>query len=148
MPASGGAVDDGAFTSPSWRVHAGHTVPDTTMPTAVGHTAAMANDGVHTGPLDGQTALITGGGSGIGLACAAALATDGASVVLAARNVERLGSAAADLRERVPGARVATVACDVTDEASVEAACAEPPNSGCCRSWSPTPGRVRRGRFT
>jgi len=75
-------------------------------------------------PLAGQTALITGGGSGIGLACARALAADGASVVLAARNAERLATSAEDLRAVFADVDVATVACDVTDEASVEAACA------------------------
>ncbi len=74
-------------------------------------------------PLTGQLALVTGGGSGIGLACARALAIDGAAVVLAARNAERLASSAADLRAEFPDVDVATVACDVTDEASVEAAC-------------------------
>ena len=72
-------------------------------------------------PLAGQVALITGGGSGIGLACARALAADGASVVLAARNAERLDSSADDLRAEFADVAVATVACDVTDEASVEA---------------------------
>lgn len=75
--------------------------------------------------LAGQTALVTGGGSGIGLGCARELVRDGASVVLAARNVERLATAADELRGvAADGATVTTVACDVTDESSVEAACA------------------------
>ncbi len=53
-----------------------------------------------------------------------ALAADGAGVVLAARNVARLAWSADDLRSEFPDVAVATVACDVTDEASVEAACA------------------------
>jgi len=75
-------------------------------------------------PLAGRTALITGGGSGIGLGCARELVRDGASVVLAARNVERLDAAADELRSVASGgATVSTTPCDVTDEASVEAAC-------------------------
>ncbi len=69
--------------------------------------------------LDDHVALVTGGGSGIGLGCAAALIADGASVVLAARDLDRLDTAAADLRDRHAGAEVSTVACDVTNEASV-----------------------------
>jgi NAD(P)-dependent dehydrogenase (short-subunit alcohol dehydrogenase family) len=76
-------------------------------------------------PLAGSTALITGGGSGIGLACARRLVADGAAVVLAARNAERLAASADDLRAAFPGAGITTVTCDVTDESSVEAACAE-----------------------
>jgi len=45
-------------------------------------------------PLIGQVALITGGGSGIGLGCARELVQDAATVILAARNVERLEAAA------------------------------------------------------
>ena len=45
--------------------------------------------------------------------------------MLAARNIDRLASAADELRAEFPDVEVATVACDVTDEASVEAACAE-----------------------
>jgi NAD(P)-dependent dehydrogenase (short-subunit alcohol dehydrogenase family) len=75
-------------------------------------------------PLDGHTALVTGGGSGIGLACARAFVADGAAVVLAARDTGRLAASADDLRAEFPGADIATAACDVTDEASVEAACA------------------------
>ena len=88
------------------------------------HTGSMAHD-ASPAPLADHTALITGGGSGIGLACAKSLVADGAAVVLAARNAERLAASADDLRAEFPGARVAAVACDVTDETSVEAACAE-----------------------
>ena len=59
----------------------------------MGHTAAM------DAPLAGQLALVTGGGSGIGLACARALLADGAGVVLAARNDDRLAESAGALRE-------------------------------------------------
>ena len=76
-------------------------------------------------PLAGQLALVTGGGSGIGLGCARELVRDGASVVLAARNVERLASAADELRSIASGgAQVHVQACDVTDEDSVASACA------------------------
>ena len=76
-------------------------------------------------PLSKQVALVTGGGSGIGLGCARELVRDGATVVLAARNVDRLQTAATELRALAEGgAEVHTVACDVTDESSVQAACA------------------------
>ena len=75
-------------------------------------------------PLAGQVALVTGGGSGIGLGCARELVADGATVVLAARNTDRLATAADELRAITEGgAQVHTVACDVTDEDSVAAAC-------------------------
>ena len=75
-------------------------------------------------PLAGQVALVTGGGSGIGLGCARELVADGATVVLAARNTDRLATAADELRAIAEGgAQVHTVACDVTDEDSVAAAC-------------------------
>jgi len=72
-------------------------------------------------PLAGNVALVTGGGSGIGLGCARELIRDGATVMLAARNVDRLQSAATELRDL---GEVHTVACDVTNEDSVQAGCA------------------------
>lgn len=83
------------------------------------HTSTMSSPA-----LDGRVALVTGGGTGIGLGCAEALLADGATVVLAARNVERLDAAAEDLRARHGDDRVTTTGCDVTDEDSVVAACA------------------------
>jgi NAD(P)-dependent dehydrogenase (short-subunit alcohol dehydrogenase family) len=48
--------------------------------------------------LDGQTALVTGGGTGIGLAIAIALGRLGARVVIASRDPDHLESGLAELR--------------------------------------------------
>ncbi|MCC5868449.1 MAG: SDR family oxidoreductase [Gammaproteobacteria bacterium] len=64
-------------------------------------------------------AVITGGGTGIGLAIARELASKGARITLMARDTERLERVAAQLA----GAHV--IALDVTREASVTAAFAE-----------------------
>ena len=49
--------------------------------------------------FDNQRVLIVGGSSGIGFAAAAGFAEAGASVTIAARNLERLKQAAAKLAE-------------------------------------------------
>jgi 7-alpha-hydroxysteroid dehydrogenase len=78
---------------------------------------------VATLPLAGKAALVTGGGSGIGLACARALLRDGASVTIMGRTESRLADAAAGLATEAPaGARVDWVAGDVADEAALVAA--------------------------
>jgi NAD(P)-dependent dehydrogenase (short-subunit alcohol dehydrogenase family) len=56
--------------------------------------------------------VVTGGGSGIGAATAAALAEAGASVLVAARNEEEVVGVAAGLRER--GYEAFAFQCDVT----------------------------------
>ncbi len=61
--------------------------------------------------FNGKTVLITGGGSGIGLATAQLLVTSGANVVLAGRDRERLGQAAKQIDA---DDKVLTVATDVT----------------------------------
>jgi NAD(P)-dependent dehydrogenase (short-subunit alcohol dehydrogenase family) len=72
--------------------------------------------------LRGRTALITGGGSGIGFAIAQGLAGAGAQVVLASRKLERLEAAAEALR--ADGAQVLTVAADVREPDAVQSAVA------------------------
>jgi len=52
--------------------------------------------------LDGKTALVTGGGSGIGLAIARCLAAAGAKVVIAGRRLEVLEQAAAETPGLLP----------------------------------------------
>jgi NAD(P)-dependent dehydrogenase (short-subunit alcohol dehydrogenase family) len=69
--------------------------------------------------LEGKGALVTGGGSGIGLGCAQRFAAEGAAVTICGRSEERLAAA----RDAIDG-DVRTVACDVTDEAQVQAAVA------------------------
>ena len=70
--------------------------------------------------LAGRVAFVTGGATGIGLATARALAADGATVFIAARDLERGRRAAAD--ESARGADVRAVPMDVTDPGSVVAA--------------------------
>jgi NAD(P)-dependent dehydrogenase (short-subunit alcohol dehydrogenase family) len=70
-----------------------------------------------------MAALVTGGGSGIGLGCAARLAADGAHVTICGRSEERLKKGEEAIRAvAAPGVRVQTIACDVTQEEQVEAA--------------------------
>ena len=70
----------------------------------------------HNALLKGRRALITGGGSGIGLAIAEACGRSGASVVLAGRTVSRLEDASHNL-ERL-GVEVSVADLDVCDVAS------------------------------
>lgn len=63
--------------------------------------------------LQGRTALVTGGNSGIGQAMATALGLAGAKVVLMARRLEELEQAADKLREQ--GVVVNCLTCDLSD---------------------------------
>jgi NAD(P)-dependent dehydrogenase (short-subunit alcohol dehydrogenase family) len=75
--------------------------------------------------LGGRAALVTGGGSGIGLGTAKRLAADGAHVTIAGRTEKRLDDAVAEIAEAAAsGVRVGRVVCDVTVEADVERAVA------------------------
>lgn len=67
--------------------------------------------------LKGKVAIITGGGTGIGKAIALALAGEGADVVLAARRMEPIEEAAAQVRSL--GRRALAVSTDVADSAQV-----------------------------
>jgi NAD(P)-dependent dehydrogenase (short-subunit alcohol dehydrogenase family) len=63
--------------------------------------------------LDGKRALVTGGGRGIGLAAASALAQAGAHVTLAARTQTQIEDAAQAIRAR--GDKAGALQLDVTD---------------------------------
>ncbi len=65
-----------------------------------------------------QRVLVTGGGSGIGLACARLAGELGARVVIASRKQERVDAAATELREQ--GVDVMAHACDIRDLESIE----------------------------
>lgn len=65
-----------------------------------------------------RVALVTGGSSGIGLATARLLASEGAAVTVCGRDPERLTSAVRRLEGL--GGRVVGSRCDVSDEADVD----------------------------
>jgi NAD(P)-dependent dehydrogenase (short-subunit alcohol dehydrogenase family) len=69
------------------------------------------------GRLEERIAIITGGGSGIGKAITRAFAKEGAKVIIAARDVERLSASAREIA--IGGATVVPIQTDVTDEAQV-----------------------------
>lgn len=73
--------------------------------------------------LDGKNALVVGASSGIGMACAVALAEAGAHVTFAARRIEALDDVVAGVTQA--GYRAQALALDVTDTATVRALFAE-----------------------
>jgi len=73
--------------------------------------------------LDGKVVVVTGASSGLGVAMARGVAQAGASVVLAARRLERLEALAKQLEGQ--GATAHAVACDVSKEQDVDGLVAE-----------------------
>lgn len=71
--------------------------------------------------LEGRTAVVTGGNSGIGFETAVALAKKGAYTVLACRDPKRAEGALEELRRRAPGSKAEALPLDLADLASVEA---------------------------
>ena len=69
--------------------------------------------------LTGKIALVTGASQGIGRACALELAKQGATVALAARNVEKLEAVAAEIA--AAGGTAKACALDVASEESIKA---------------------------
>jgi NAD(P)-dependent dehydrogenase (short-subunit alcohol dehydrogenase family) len=70
--------------------------------------------------LAGKLALVTGGGRGIGEACARALATAGASVIVCGRKQADLEAVASDINGRA-------IVCDVSDRQATDRMLAELP---------------------
>jgi 3-oxoacyl-[acyl-carrier protein] reductase len=68
--------------------------------------------------LEGRVALVTGASQGIGQACASALAGQGASVALAARNQQKLEEVAGQIA--AAGGKAAVFAMDVTEEEQIK----------------------------
>jgi 3-oxoacyl-[acyl-carrier protein] reductase len=68
--------------------------------------------------LQGKIALVTGASQGIGRACALELARAGATVALAARNVEKLDAVAAEIASE--GGTAKSYALDVSSEDSIK----------------------------
>jgi len=71
------------------------------------------------GTLAGRIALVTGASQGIGRACALKLAKDGASVALAARNLEKLAEVAAEIAAAGGTAKVFEL--DLSSDESIKA---------------------------
>jgi NAD(P)-dependent dehydrogenase (short-subunit alcohol dehydrogenase family) len=75
------------------------------------------------GALAGRMVIVTGGGTGLGAACAERLARDGADVVISGRTESRLVDTAARVNDavgaHVESGRVRLLAGDVTDEGAV-----------------------------
>ncbi len=72
--------------------------------------------------LENKNVFVTGGGSGIGLACARAFASDGANVLIMGRNEAKLAAAADELGAIEGAGRIQILTGDVSVEADVSAA--------------------------
>ena len=68
--------------------------------------------------LDGKTAIVTGGGRGLGRYMAEALSGAGANVVLCSRKIEPLEEVREEIEAR--GGKALAFACDVTDTEDVD----------------------------
>ena len=95
----------------------------TALLAALGETLPAGLDAAAPAPvtpslrLDGQVAIVTGGGGGLGTLGACAFAEAGADVVVVARTLAKCEATAAEVRAR--GRRALALSVDVTDAAQV-----------------------------
>lgn len=68
---------------------------------------------------DNKVAIVTGANSGIGYETAKALAAKNAIVILACRNLDKATTAAQNIRQAVPNAKLEVLQLDLADQASV-----------------------------
>jgi NAD(P)-dependent dehydrogenase (short-subunit alcohol dehydrogenase family) len=81
----------------------------------------MAKGSIPSGGLEGMAVLVTGGGTGIGAACAARCAADGAAVTICGRREEKLAEATKKIAASAGhGGSVQWEVGDVTSEGDVE----------------------------
>ena len=69
--------------------------------------------------LKGQTAIVTGCSTGLGVQMAKALANQGANIVAVARRVEKIEAVAAEIKKEF-GVQTLAVRCDITDTQAVD----------------------------
>ncbi|GLJ40517.1 hypothetical protein SUGI_0835720 [Cryptomeria japonica] len=79
-------------------------------------TAQQVSEGIDASKL---TAIVTGGASGIGLETVRVLATQGAHVVIGARNLETAMAVKKDILCQIPGARIDILPLDLSSMESV-----------------------------
>ena len=68
--------------------------------------------------LKDKVAIVTGGGAGIGRAISYAFSVEGATVVIAARNLSRLNEVAEDIKSK--GGEIKAIQADIADENQVK----------------------------
>ncbi len=72
------------------------------------------------GTLEGRSIIVTGGGTGIGAACAARLAADGAIVTICGRTESKLAETVSKFAPASGGGEIRALVADVTSEEDVE----------------------------
>jgi NAD(P)-dependent dehydrogenase (short-subunit alcohol dehydrogenase family) len=100
--------------------------------------------------ITGRTALVTGGGSGIGLAAATRLAGDGAHVAICGRTEDKLAKAVEAIGPQVgEGGSIRHVVADVTveDQVAAAVACAAEPTGGLDILFANAGGSLHLGGF-
>lgn len=100
--------------------------------------------------ITGRTALVTGGGSGIGLGAATRLAADGAHVTICGRTASKLEAAVEEIAPKVgDGGSIRHIVADVTveDEVAAAVAFAAEPTGGLAILFANAGGSMHMGPF-